>query len=102
MQPSSSANLSTPRSMVSHGSLVQDAINQLYARRALAHRRGDALGAAAAHVAHCEDAGPAGFEEMRRTRVRPLRRREVLGMQVRSRQHEALVVKRKAALQPAS
>src|SRR6267154_4529153 len=82
-------------------SFVQHAMDQLHARRSFAHRSCDALGAAAAHVAHGKDAWPVGLEQMRRPCVSPLLRDQVLGVQVRSRSYEPFVVQGNTSLQPA-
>src|SRR5206468_12566705 len=59
-----------------------------------------ALGAAAPHVAHREDAGKARFEQMWRPAQRPLRGRKVVGSQRRARLDESFVIERQTAGEP--
>src|SRR5258708_19662002 len=82
-------------------SFVQHPMDQLHACRSFAHRSCDALGAAAAHVAHGKDAWPVGLEQMRRPCVSPLLRDQVLAVQVRSRSYDPFLVQGIASLQPA-
>ena len=69
--------------------------------RAFADRGRDSLDVAAAHVTNREDAGPARFEQIRRSGQRPFRVRELVGRQIRAGLHEASVVEDDAAIQPA-
>ena len=58
--------------------LGENLMDECYRDRPLADRRGDALDVAAADVADGEDAGQAGFEQVRRAGQRPVRRRQIL------------------------
>src|SRR2546422_5423590 len=80
--------------------LVQYLVDEGYGNRPLSHRRCDAFDIAFPNVSHREDTRQAGFEEMRRPGERPVRGREILGRQARSRFDESLRVERDAAPEP--
>src|SRR4051812_30236503 len=69
--------------------------------RAFADRGRDSLDVAAANVSSGKDAWTAGFEQIRWSRERPLRIREIVGREIRARFHEAFVVQPDAPVQPA-
>src|SRR5258708_14719480 len=76
------------------------AMHLLNARRPLSDRSGDALDAAASHIADREYSGNAGFEELRRAPAGPFRRGPILAAQIGTGSHKSLVVERNARVQP--
>ena len=64
--------------------LDEHPVHELDADGPLADGGGDALHVAAARIADGEDAGKAGLEQMRRTRERPARGREIVRREIGS------------------
>ena len=69
--------------------------------RPFADGRRHSLDVAAPRIADREDAGSICLEQMRRTRVRPFRSRELLGREVRAGLHKSFVIEGNSSIEPA-
>src|SRR5262245_42543822 len=79
-------------------SLAQDPMDKSDRHRALSHGRRDSFEVSAPDIAHCKDPWQARFEQVRRSRERPVSRFEILTRQVRPGLDESLVVEGEAAV----
>src|SRR5262249_33595543 len=81
--------------------LAKELVNEGDCDCPFANRRRDAFEIAATDVSDGKDAGTARFEEVRWSRKRPLRARELLCRELGSRFHKSLLVERYTTTQPA-